>query len=477
VTHNLTGAVVALFVVSAVAAQGQEPAPCAALTPKIQPCAQPAAPPETAPPLATIDGTPVTLADLDESTRKSVAGLADAEAEARRKALREATDDLLIEKEAARRGITPGRLLETNVFAAVQQPTEADIAAEIAAHPEKYKSGGEISDRASANLFEARRRAKEKEFVAGLEKRHPLRDSELAARGALHVDVAAADTRIRVMKAQKSAVDQVVHDRLLRAEAARQGITPDELTQREVTAKVAPATDAELKEKWQKYKKILGDDFEKERDTIRTWVDSEKKDRAEKAFDDRLREGHVIRVLFEVPSRPPLKLPAGSPPSSGARDAKVTLVEFGDFQCPPCGYMSGVIDEVLPPYGDRVRYVFRQFPLRFHRFAWKAAEAGLAAHAQGKFFPYAHLLFANQDALDVASLKKYATSARLDRARFDKDLDSGRFASVVIEDERLGERAGVLGTPSFFLNGLPLGDDGYTAEGLRAAIDRELERH
>src|SRR5262249_27245355 len=149
----------------------------------------------------------------------------------------------------------------------------------------------------------------------------------------------------------------------------------------------------------------------------------------EKKFDDILREGHVIKMMFEIPKRPPVAIDNRGAPSKGPAGATVTLVEWGDFQCPPCGRMWPIVEEALEPFGDRVRYVFRQSPLTFHPYAWKAAEAAMAAHAQGKFFPYAKILFTNQKALDVASLKKYARDAGLDGARFDRDLDSGRYAA------------------------------------------------
>jgi protein-disulfide isomerase len=136
--------------------------------------------------------------------------------------------------------------------------------------------------------------------------------------------------------------------------------------------------------------------------------------------------------------------------------------------------MARIVEEALQPYETRVRYVFRQFPLSMHPFAWKAAEAALAANAQGKFFPYERILFANQKQLDVASLKRYASEAGLDRKRFDDDLDSGRFARDVIEDRRDGMRAGVRGTPMFFINGAMLPDEGYSVEGMRKALESAL---
>jgi protein-disulfide isomerase len=136
--------------------------------------------------------------------------------------------------------------------------------------------------------------------------------------------------------------------------------------------------------------------------------------------------------------------------------------------------MYPVIEEALKPYGTRVRFVVRDFPLPMHEHALKAAEAANAARAQGKFFEYMHLLFTRQDALDVTSLKKYASELGLDRARFDAELDGGKYAAEVQHDIQDGELYGVESTPTIFVNGVRLND--LTAEGLRAMIDRALAR-
>ena len=468
----LIGTGIALVSVS-VSISAQEQAPCAApLSPKITPCGKPGAvSPKTAV-VATLDGAPITVADLDQETRKKVEGLDAAVAEARKKARREATDDALLAREAARRGVTVGRLLELEVLRNVARPTDAEVAAEMASKPEHYTRPKEQSEWAAGILYDRRWQRREKELVAEIEKRGPAKNVDAASR----MGIAATDATIQVLAAEKDAVAAAIHDRLLRAAAKREEITPEQLTAREVTAKVVPPTEEELKAAWEKYHALLGDDLEAAREDLRQYLAGEKKAAAEKAFDARLRAGHDVRMLVEVPSPPRLDVAAAGAPFSGPRDAKVTLVEFGDFECPPCGVMSHVIDQVLPAYETSVRYVFRQFPLSMHPFAWKAAEAALAAHAQGKFFPYAHLLFAHQKELDVASLRRYATEAGLDRKRFDDDLDSGRFAREVIESRRAGLRAGIPGTPAFYLNGVALGEEALTPDGMRAALDAALQR-
>ena len=142
-------------------------------------------------------------------------------------------------------------------------------------------------------------------------------------------------------------------------------------------------------------------------------------------------------------------------PYRGPADASIVLVEFTDYQCPFCGrFFRETYPSLLQEYGDRIRFVVRNYPLGDrHPHAPKAAEAAECAFDQGKFWEYHDLLLRRQNALDVASLKRYAEEVDLDARRFSTCLDSGEKADVVAEDLRDGAAYGVTGTPTFFLNG------------------------
>jgi protein-disulfide isomerase len=144
---------------------------------------------------------------------------------------------------------------------------------------------------------------------------------------------------------------------------------------------------------------------------------------------------------------------ADDAPAFGPADAKVTLVEFSDFQCPFCSRAANVVSQVKEKYGDRVRFVFRQFPLSFHKQAHLAAQASLAAHAQGKFWEYHDKLFADQTALDRAGLEASAKAVGLDMGKFKKALDDSSYADAVDSDHKLGQEVAVDGTPTVFING------------------------
>jgi len=159
--------------------------------------------------------------------------------------------------------------------------------------------------------------------------------------------------------------------------------------------------------------------------------------------------------------------------SFGPADAKVTVVEFSDFQCPYCSRAATVVDQVKEKYGTRVRFVFRQFPLPMHENARGAAEAALAANAQGKFWQFHDKAFQNQSKLTREGLEGIAKEAGLDLAAFKKALDSKTFAADVDSDMKLGESVAVNGTPTMFINGARVANP-TSFEAISAQIEGAL---
>jgi protein-disulfide isomerase len=140
-------------------------------------------------------------------------------------------------------------------------------------------------------------------------------------------------------------------------------------------------------------------------------------------------------------------------PSFGPDNAKVTIVEFSDFQCPYCARAAEVVHKIKERYADKVRFVFRQFPLPMHPDAHLAAEAALAAQRQGKFWEFHDLLFANQQALSRQSLEGYARQLQLNLGDLKHALDGQTEKAAVDADVSLGEGVQVNGTPTVFING------------------------
>ena len=177
----------------------------------------------------------------------------------------------------------------------------------------------------------------------------------------------------------------------------------------------------------------------------------------------------VSEVRLTVP------LTEGRDHIEGSADAPVTLVEYGDFECPYSGRAYPILKQVRERMGDRLRFGFRNFPLaRIHPHAAAAAEAAEAAGGQGRFWEMHDQLFEHQDRLEDADLHGYAAELGLDVERFDQELAAHTYAPRVEEDLSGGDRSGVNGTPAFYINDVRY-DGSYQADDLIAALE-EAER-
>jgi protein-disulfide isomerase len=170
-----------------------------------------------------------------------------------------------------------------------------------------------------------------------------------------------------------------------------------------------------------------------------------------------------------------VKVDPGNSPSRGPSDAKVTIVQFSDFQCPFCSRAYKTMNELERAYQGRVRMVFKQNPLPFHPNAEPAAEAALAAGEQGKFWEMYDQLFTNQSHLTRADLDGYASAIGLDMGRFTDAMDSGKFRDQVQAELKQGQAAGIAGTPSFVINGHKV-VGAQPIEAFEKVIDAELAR-
>jgi protein-disulfide isomerase len=158
----------------------------------------------------------------------------------------------------------------------------------------------------------------------------------------------------------------------------------------------------------------------------------------------------------------------------GTVNAPLTLVEYGDYECPYCGAAYPVVKQIQQNLGDQVCFVFRNFPLtQAHPHAQHAAEAAEAAGAQGQFWEMHDMLFEHQEALDDLHLIQYATNLKLDVTLFELELATHVYAGRVREDFMSGVRSGVNGTPTFFINGRRH-DGPHDLAGLTAALQQAL---
>jgi protein-disulfide isomerase len=170
---------------------------------------------------------------------------------------------------------------------------------------------------------------------------------------------------------------------------------------------------------------------------------------------------------------------SGATPGAAVSKGVVTIEEFGDYQCPPCGVLHPTLKTLKSEYGARIQIVFRHFPLQFHNHALEASYAAAAAGLQGKFWEMHNLLYENQSMWSQVGdfrpiLINFAGQIGLDIPRFTRDIDGLEVMSLVRDDTRRGSAAGVNSTPTVFINGQLIPNDNLTIEGLRKEINQRL---
>jgi protein-disulfide isomerase len=171
----------------------------------------------------------------------------------------------------------------------------------------------------------------------------------------------------------------------------------------------------------------------------------------------------------------PVVIATAGSPFKGPADAPVTLVEFSDFQCPYCSLAVGKLDAVLAAYPGKVKLIFKQFPLDTHSQAAIAAAAAIAAHRQGKFWEMHYALFEHRRELSFDNIHALAQKVGLDMKRFDADLPSEEVKKTVVKDMADGDKAGVEGTPSIYIDGRKY-NGSLDLPAIKTIIDEELKK-
>jgi len=281
-----------------------------------------------------------------------------------------------------------------------------------------------------------------------------------------------ARVQTQIYQIRKQGLDSMIEDKLIAEAAKKKGKSVEEFTKEEIDAKVQEPTEQEVRSLYDARKGQETLPFEKVKDQLITFLKQSRKNQAKQNLVASLKKDADIKVALEVPR---VKIDVGDAPAMGPKDAKVTLVEFSDYQCPFCKRVRPTIWQLVDQYKDKMRYVFLDFPLSFHQFSRKAHEGSRCAGDQGKYFEYNRKIFDNQTNLSVDDLKKYAKDLMLNTTRFNKCLDSGAHAKDVDKSIALGSSVGVTGTPSFFINGIQL-SGAQPVGAFKDIIDGELNK-
>ncbi len=282
-----------------------------------------------------------------------------------------------------------------------------------------------------------------------------------------------ANSRSEEHEIIEEALNGMIADHLLTAEADNRGISVSDLLESEVAANTPEPTEEEMQNIYNLNREQLSRvPLEVGMGQVRDFLAERNYDQGLERYVESLRESHGVESLLG-PYR--IEVETEGHPSKGSAQAPVTIVEFSDFECPFCRQAEPVFKRIQEQYGDQIRFVYRQFPLNdIHPRAQKAAEASLCADEQGQFWNMHDVLFVDPVELEVASLREKAATAGLDTDLFNECLDSGAQAARVSADLRAGAQAGVSGTPAAFINGRPV-VGAQPFEAYSAIIDAELE--
>jgi protein-disulfide isomerase len=256
------------------------------------------------------------------------------------------------------------------------------------------------------------------------------------------------DARYHYYQAQRSALDQVIDHTLLQEEAKREGISVDQLLKLNVTDKVKDPSPEALELLYENLSPSVGS-YDSIRGKLLEHVRQQRQQRLYKAYLKTLSDKAHIQITLQPPVE---QVALDNAPVRGPQDAPVTIIEFGDFQCPYCRQEEPALKKLQSNFHGKIKLAFKDFPLPMHQYAEKAAEAGRCAAVQGKFWQFHDAAYATSDDLTVSRLKQIAKSLDLDTASFDKCLDSGEEAATIQKEIAQGRALGLSGTPSFFIN-------------------------
>jgi protein-disulfide isomerase len=277
----------------------------------------------------------------------------------------------------------------------------------------------------------------------------------------------------QIYEIRRNGVEDLISEYLLEQAAKARGLSSDQLLQQEVDGKVAEVTPKEVEDFYTANQARIRKPLDEVREQVQRYLQQMKLNEARRAYLKGLREKVQVKIFLKPPV---VDVSAEGAPFKGPKEAPITIVEFSDFQCAYCKRVLPVLSEVMERYPGKVKLAFRDFPIHsIHPHAQKASEAAHCAGDQGKFWEYHDLLFEKQEAIPEANFTDYAQALGLEVAAFQGCLETRKHKDTVERNYADGVKAGVSGTPAFFINGRIL-SGAQPLEAFKAVIDEELER-
>ncbi|MBF0380336.1 MAG: DsbA family protein [Magnetococcales bacterium] len=257
----------------------------------------------------------------------------------------------------------------------------------------------------------------------------------------------------KIYELREEKIQELLINHLLGLEAKANNIKVDQVLDEMVNKKIPPLSDADVSEFIKANKGRLPDDGKGMEDKIRGYLMQQLQQNLQASYLQSLTRKYNVTLELDTPR---YDVPGPQDLVKGNKNAPITIIEFSDYECPYCQRAQKVLKKVEEKYGDKIRFVFRHFPLPFHKKAPKASEAAQCAQDQGAFWPFHKALFKSDFDLSIAEFKKLAKKLKLNSKQFNKCLDSGSYASRVAADKKDGKSLGITGTPTFFINGIKL---------------------
>ncbi len=275
---------------------------------------------------------------------------------------------------------------------------------------------------------------------------------------------------------EAGAAQQLATEKVMALEAEERGQTLEEFLTKEVEDKITEPTEQEIAEFYPVVKRQLRN---APLEAVKPQVAGALKQRQQADLIQKLLAEVTAKYALEstvpFPDLPRAEVSVDDDPSLGPATARVTIVEFGEYQCPYCGKAYETVKQVLADYPNDVRLVYRDFPLDFHQRAVPAAVAANCAGDQGKYWEFHDLLMGNQRALELENLNAHAAAVGLDMDKFGACLEEpGAHVEEVLNDLEDGKKLGVTGTPAFFINGIFL-NGAVPYSQFKEIIERELQ--
>jgi protein-disulfide isomerase len=286
------------------------------------------------------------------------------------------------------------------------------------------------------------------------------------------------ELEMQIYRLKQQQAENVIHQKLLQKEAEASGIPLTQVINQVANPAQVEVSDAEVNQYLQKNQDRLKNWAGPEEDLrkqVRALVQRQKIQQLVGDYAKSLYGKYDVALHIREPEYPLIQINVEGDPFLGPSNAGLTIVQFSDYQCPSCRKAHEVVRQVREAYKDRVKYVFKDYPLKRHRGSDKAAEAARCAGDQGRFWEYQDLLFASEDSMTPELLEQYAEKLGLKRDAFQECLQEEKYKNAVQKDLAEGKRVGIDKIPSFVIggkmvSGIPAKDD------FRKYLDRELRK-